>query len=152
MLSVRSGNQNARVFRQINEIEGRTDRGIRQGFFRLGNDLVRTLRRQVLERNKRGRTYIRKDRAGRRRRHIASAAGQTPANRTGNYRKNAGYQLRGSQQLEFGIREGADYGLFLEEGTKNMAPRPGLGNAVKANQRNARTDFDNSLDRELNAQ
>lgn len=151
MLNFIAGTQNANVFKQINEIEDRTRRGIRQGFFRLGNDLVRTLRKQALEKNKRGRTYIRKDRAGRRRRHVSSAAGQTPANRTGTYRKNAGYQLRGSEQLEFGIREGAPYAAFLEQGTKKMAPRPGLGNSVRANQRNARTDFDSALDRELNA-
>ncbi len=151
MLDIISGSQNARVFNQINEIEDRTRRGIRQGFFRLGNDLVRTLSQQALRKNKRGRTYIRRDRIGRRRRHVASAPGQTPANSTGTYRKNAGYQLRGSQQLEFGIREGAPYAIFLEEGTKKMDPRPGLGNAVKANERNARTDFDSSLDRELNA-
>ncbi len=151
MLDIMDGRQNARVFRQIDEIEERTKRGIRQGFFRLGNDLVRTLSQETLKKNKRGRTYTRRDRIGRRRRHVASAPGQTPANSTGNYRKNAGYQIRGSSQLEFGIRDGAPYGIFLEEGTKKMAPRPGLGNAVKANERNARTDFDSSLDLELNA-
>jgi len=151
VLSVISSQGNVSVFRQIDEIEERTKRGIRQGFFSLGNDLVRTLRKQVLEKNKRGRTYIRKDRAGRRRRHVASGPGQTPANRTGTYRKNAGYQLRGSEQLEFGIREGSPYAKFLEEGTKKMAPRPGLGNSVRANQRNARTDFESSIERELNA-
>lgn len=151
MLDIVSGRRNARVFKQINEIEDRTRRGIRQGFFRLGNDLVRTLSEEVLKKNKRGRTYTRKDRIGRRRRHVASAPGQTPANRTGNYRKNAGYQLRGAEQLEFGIRDGAPYGIFLEEGTRKMAPRPGLTNAVKANERNARTDFSGSIEQELNA-
>lgn len=151
MLEIMSGRQNVRVFKQIEDVEDRTRRGIRQGFFRLGNDLVRTLKQEALKKNKRGRTYTSRGRTGRRRRHVASAPGQTPANRTGNYRKNAGYQIRGSSQLEFGIRDGAPYGIFLEEGTKKMAPRPGLGNSVKANERNARMDFDSSLDRELNA-
>lgn len=151
MLSFKGGSGNNRVFIQVDDLDNRTQRGIRQGFFRLGDELVRTLRKQVLEKNKRGRTYIRRDRAGRRRRHIASAPGQTPANRTGNYRKNADYKLRGSKQLEFGILEGAPYATFLENGTSRMAARPGLGNSVKENQRNARTFFESSIERELNA-
>ncbi len=151
VLDIKSGRDNRKVFVQIDDLNERTRRGIRQGFFQLGNQLVRTLSKQVLDKNKRGRTYTRKDRAGRRRRHVSSASGQSPANRTGNYRKNAGYQIRGAEQMEFGIRDGAPYALFLEEGTRTMAPRPGLGNSVRANQRNARSYFDSSIDRELNA-
>ncbi len=151
MLSFKEGPSNNRVFVQIDDLDNRTQRGIRQGFFRLGARFKQELNKKVLEKNKRGRTYIRRDRAGRRRRHIASAAGQTPANMTGNYRRNIGFQIRGSQQLEVGIREGAPYAKWLEEGTKRMAPRPGIGNAVKSITRDARTFFNSSLDMELNA-
>lgn len=151
MLSFKEDSGNNRVFVQIDDLDNRTQRGIRQGFFRLGARFKQELNKQVLEKNKTGRTYIRRDRAGRRRRHVASAAGQTPANMTGNYRRNIGFQLRGAQQLEVGIREGAPYAKFLEEGTRRMAPRPGVGNTVKSTARDARTFFVGSLMKELNA-
>lgn len=149
MLSLGEGSSNNRVFLQIDDLNNRTERGIRQGFFRLGARLKQELNNKVLEKNKRGRTYIRKDRAGRRRRHVASDAGQSPANRTGNYRRNIGFQIRGSQQLEFGIRDGAEYAVFLENGTNKMKARPGLGNAVKSTARDARGFFDSSIRMEL---
>lgn len=152
MLKFIEDSKNDRVFIQIDDLENRTRRGIRQGFFRLGSRLKQELNKQILAKNKTGRIYIRKDRAGRRRRHRASAPGETAANRTGNYRRNVGFQLRGAQQLEFGIRNGAKYGVFLEKGTKKMEPRPGLGNAVKATTKDARNFFDSSLDAELNAE
>ena len=145
------GRDNRKVFLQIDDLNERTDRGIRQGFFRLGARLKQKLNEDVLKKNKRGRIYTRKDRAGRRRRHQASSPGQTPANRTGNYRRNIGFQIRGSRQLEFGIREGAPYAVFLEDGTGRMKPRPGVGNAVRATTRDARGFFDSSLEAELNA-
>lgn len=149
MIRLTESAANQKVFLQIDQLEQRSERGIRQGFFKLGSRLTQELRQELLKKNKRGRVYIRKDRAGRRRRHRASAAGQTPANRTGNYRKNVGYQIRGSQQLEFGVRNGAEYAKFLEDGTSRMAARPGIGNAVKATARDARSFFDSSLEREL---
>ena len=131
---------------QIDKIDELTRQGIRQGFFRLGNELKKEMNREVLKKDKRGRTYIRRDKAGRRRRHVASAKGQTPANRTGTYRKAIGYQLRGGEEMEFGVRASVKYAEFLEDGTRNMAPRPGIGNAVKAKQRDAMTFFESSLD------
>lgn len=151
MLNFEEDTRNDRIFAQIDDLENRTRRGIRQGFFRLGSRLMQELNKQVLAKNKTGRTYIRKDRAGRRRRHKASARGETPANRTGNYRRNRGFQIRGSQQMEFGIREKVPYAKWLEEGTRRMAPRPGLLNTVRATTRDAQNFFDSSLDTELNA-
>ena len=52
--------------------------------------------------------------------------------------------------MEFGIRDSVDYAEFLEKGTRKMAPRPGVGNAVKAKQRDAMTFFEGSLDIALN--
>ena len=150
MLSIKGGQNNQSTFNQVDNLEELTRRGIRQGFFRLGNELKKELNREVLAKNKRGKTYIRRDRIGRRRRHVASAAHQTPANRTGAYRRAIGYQLRGSEQLEFGIRDTVDYGLYLEIGTKHMRARPGVGNAVKVKQRGAMTFFEGSLEAALN--
>lgn len=150
MLSIVGLSRNDLTFQQVDNLDLLTYRGIRQGFERLGNELKKELNREVLKKDKSGRTYIRRDRAGRRRRHVASARGQTPANRTGTYRRAIGYQLRGGEQMEFGIRDSVDYAEFLEKGTRKMAPRPGVGNAVKAKQRDAMTFFEGSLDIALN--
>lgn len=150
MLNLAESRGNNEVFTQINTINVRTEQGIRRGFFRLGDDLRKELRQEMLKKNKRGRTYVRRIRGGARRRHVASAPGQTPASLTGNYRNNVGYQIRGSQQLEFGIRDNAPYAVFLENGTRKMQARPGIGNAVQATRSNARAFFDTSLNLELN--
>lgn len=142
--------QNKKVFFQLDQLEERTKRGIRRAFFRLGADLIDTLSKDVLAKNKTGRTYIRRTRSGARRRHVASAPGQSPANRTGMYRRNRGYKIKGSENMEFGIREfGEDYPRFLEEGTSKMDARPGLGNAVSKTTRNADKHFSVEIEREL---
>ncbi len=150
MLDLVESRGNADVFNQINKANLRTERGIRRGFFRLGDDLRKELRQEMLKKNKRGRTYVRRIRGGARRRHVASGPGQTPASLTGNYRNNVGYNIRGSRQLEFGVRDNVPYAVFLENGTRKMQARPGLANAVKATERNARSFFDKALNLELN--
>ena len=88
------------------------------------------LNQQVLKRPKGGKVYVRRVRGGNRRRHRASAAGETPANLTGEYRKSRGYQVSGWRQMRFGVRDRK--GRWLEEGTRNMKPRPGLRNTFDA--------------------
>lgn len=139
--------KNRKVFLQIGNARDATKRGIRQGFFRLGSALRETLRKDLLAKDKRGRIY--KIRRGKvRRRHRASAPGQTPASLSGNYRKNVGYQIHGSDELEFGIRN-VNYADFLERGTSRMKPRPGLGNTVKKMQGQANEYFNDGLKSEL---
>ena len=105
----------------------------------------------MLAKNKLGKVYISRDSIGRRRRHRASAPGQTAANRTGRLRKARSFKLRGSDQLEFGFKSGlgADYAKFVEEGTRNMGARPGLRNTVKAVRRTGTTGFARSIELEL---
>jgi len=148
---LKPGPRNKKAFIAIEELEKRTERGLRQGFFELGDDLNTELSKQMLAKNKRGRVYVRRIRGGTRRRHKSSAPGQTPANRTGTMRRARGYQLFGSDQLEWGIRsgKGADYAKFLESGTGRMSARPGLRNTVRATQRNAHNDFSKNIEREL---
>ena len=147
---IESGKQNKEVFLSLDQIEDRTRRGIRQGFFRLGALLQKELRSEVMKKNKTGRLYTAgRTKKGRQRRHRSSAPGETPANWTGNYRRNIGYQIHGDKSMEFGIRDGADYALRLEEGTKRMEARPGVGNAVKATEKDAQRFFDSSLESEF---
>lgn len=124
---------NKQVLRSAQNIAANTRYGIEKSLWQSGKDLIATFSRQVIAKNKTGRLYIRKTRAGARRRHIASAPGESPANRTGFYRKSAGFQVRGPKELIFG--NSAEYAGFLEIGTSRMAKRPGLGNAIKATER-----------------
>ena len=150
MSTIREGDNNREVFLSLENIEDNTRRGIRQGFFRLGRLMELTLRREVMSKNKTGRVYRNgKTKTGRQRTHRASAAGETPANRSGNYRKNIGYQIKGSDSMEFGVRDGAEYAEYLEDGTKNMAPRPGVGNTVRDTEEDAQRFFESSIETSL---
>lgn len=149
-MKLEEANSNRDVFLSLENIDENTRRGIRQGFFRLGQLLHMNLRKEVIKKNKTGRIYHNgRTKTGRRRRHRASSAGQTPANFSGNYRRHIGYQIKGSESMEFGIRDGADYAVFLEDGTKRMAARPGVGNTVKDTEKDAQRFFDSALESEL---
>lgn len=72
---------------------------------------------------------------GRSRRHQASAPGQAPANMRGRLRRGVNFRVMGNDKMEFG--DTVFYGLYLEQGTKKMKPRPHLSTAVRANLRYA---------------
>ena len=122
-----------RFFESAGNIAARTRFGVEKSLWQSGKDIEAEFRRQVLAKTKTGTIYIRRDRLGRRRRHTASGAGETAANRTGLYRKSSGFIVRGSKELVFG--NSADYAGFLELGTSRMKARPGLGNSIDASQR-----------------
>ena len=124
---------NRRTFRSLKDIAARTRFGVEKALWLSGKDIQKEFSRQVLAKNKTGRLYIRRDRQGRGRRHIASAPGETPANRTGTYRKGFGFSVDGSHQLTIGNT--VAYSGFLETGTNRMRPRPGLDNAIVSSER-----------------
>lgn len=136
---------NKRVYIKIDNLENITRRSIRNAFYLLGDDLKDTANKEILKKPKKGRIYIIRDRAGRRRRHRASAPGETHANLSGKLRRSLGYQIRGAKTLEFGygVEQGKGagkvpiYGKFLEFGTIKMEARPTLQNAISATNRNA---------------
>lgn len=147
MITVKQDSGNQRAIIRISNMSEATRRGLRQGFFQLGNDLQKTASRQILKKPKGGRTYLIR-RGKTRRRHVASAPGESPANLSGSYRKSIGFKIKGSTQMEFGAGNSkVPYAVFLEKGTKRMQPRPGLGNAVRATQRNARRYFADNIRR-----
>ncbi len=141
--------RNKKAYRSINNIDENTRRGMRQAFFQYGNDLIKTANRQILEKPKGGRVY-RVRRGKRKFRHRASAPGESPANLSGNYRKSIGYKIRGSSQMIFGAGSAkVPYAVWLERGTRRMKPRPGLGNAVRATERNGVKYFSTNIERNL---
>ena len=149
MFGMKESGNNVKVFRNINNIDNATRRGLRQAFFQVGWDWKRPAQRQILSKKKSGRTYLVR-RGKTRRRHTASAPGESPANLSGAYRRSIGFKIQGSMKLIFGAGgTGVPYAPFLEEGTKNMKPRPGLKNSIKANERNTRQHFINNLNKNL---
>ena len=146
-MKIKGAKGNEKILLNTKDIAKQTRRGIRQGFFQLGSELKKTANRQILKKPKSGRTYLIR-RGKTRRRHVASAAGESPANISGEYRRSINFKLIGSTKLIFGAgNSDVPYADFLETGTKNMESRPGLGNAVKSVQRNARRYFSSNIEK-----
>ena len=142
--------QNNRVFGRIENTFKLTKRGLRQGMFKAGQSLIAEANREILKGQKTGRIYIRRDRIGRRRRHQASAPGETHANLTGELRKSLSFQAHGSSELEFGYgvssgKDAPEHGKFVEFGTTKMKPRPSLRNALNAEQSNLTEHFEREI-------
>ena len=134
---------NASIFNGIAKLKENTKYGVQKALFKIGKDLQDIFRSQIISKNKTGKLYIRRDRLGRGKRHQASAAGESPANRTGNYRKSVGFNVSGSSELRFG--NSAEYAGFLEVGTSRMKARPGLCNAIKENERNTLRELSDGI-------
>lgn len=128
-----------------------SQRAIRQGFFQLGKDLKATADKEILRKPKSGRTYIIRGAGGSRRRHVASAPGETHANLSGKLRHSLGWAVQGAAQMEFGYIDGLipEYAPFVEFGTRRMAARPSLSNAVGTTVRNAEIYFSSALAKEF---
>ena len=125
---------------QLNRL---TRRSIRHGWFALAQDLRRTANTEILRRPKGGRTYTIRSPSGRRRRHVASAPGETHANLSGTLRRSLGWIVRGHTGMEFGYgvdKPAPDYAR-IEDGWGRVRPRPSLLNAINATNRNAERYF-----------
>ena len=153
-VSVVGMSANVKAFKSAENIAARTRFGIEKALWRSGKDIQGEFNRQVLAKDKTGRLYIRRTRGGAKRQHRASAPGETPANRTGAYRKAFSFNVDGAHQLKVGIAavdNGSDgkYPLYLEVGTSRMKARPGLLNAVSASERdiirNLTTEIEDAL-------
>ena len=122
-------------FESVENIQARTHFGIEKAFWKSGKDIQGEFSKQVLAKNKTGRIYIRRNSAGARRRHRASAPGETPANITGFYRKSFGFVVNQGVTPQLTIGNSAEYAGFLELGTTRMKARPGLLNSINSSQR-----------------
>jgi len=145
MITIKADRHNRDVLLKITHAGELTERGIRQGFFRLAKDLQATANKDILRKPKKGRTYIVRGPSGRKRRHVASAPGESHANRSGKLRRSMGWKISGSKLMEFGYGAGPDtppeYAPFVENGTRRMEARPSLGNSVTKNIRNGEMHF-----------
>lgn len=140
-MSVRfkAGPGNDRTFGRLELLAEGTRRALRQAWFQVGRDLSAEANRQVLKTVKTGRTYVVRGPSGRRRRHVASAPGQSHANLTGKLRKSVSWKIRGERGGEFGYgvsttdaNRAPEYAPAVEFGTSKMAARPTLQNTIRA--------------------
>jgi len=125
MISFEKGHDFHRFEIAITSLSSNTQRGIRNGWRKIGQELKEELIAET-RKPKTGKLYRIKGKS-----HRASAPGETAARITGRYGRSASYIPR-QDELEFGVS--SPYGGYLEYGTKHMEPRPGLQNAIKAKQ------------------
>ena len=151
-IEFRAGSGNSRTFGQLRNLDNITSRGLRQGMFESGHGLIRRASTNIIRGPKTGRTYTIRTRSGRRRRHVASAPGETHANLTGAARRSLSFQLKGVRSLEFGYgvssgKGSPEYVEFLEFGTRRMKARPTLQNALRDEQGNMVQHFQQNINR-----
>lgn len=136
----------------IKNLRKLTKSGVEAAAFTSGQGLVKATSKEIIRKPKGGRTYIRRDRAGRKRRHVASAPGETHANMTGRLRRSLGFKVNPSQ-LEFGYgvqSNGApEYAEFVEFGTSRMKARPSLQNGMRSQRRNFMVNFEREIGKRL---
>lgn len=129
-----------------------TQSGMEYAAYTSGKQLVRATSQEILRKPKGGRVYIRRDSLGRRRRHVASAPGESIANRTGKTRRSLGFVVS-PNKLEFGygVNKGdaPSYAEFPEFGTSKMQPRPTLQIGIKSQRRNMQNNFEREIGKRL---
>jgi len=121
--------------------------GIRQGMWLLGKDLVKDAKRYILEKPKSGRTYISKTKTGRRKKHIASAKGESPASDTGELWRSLNFLVSGWQRIIYGAS--APYANFLEN--EDKLDRPFLRKALINNRENGKNLLEQEMKRAMEA-
>lgn len=140
------------------KLPNHVSKGIRRGAYISGKELVADLK-QDMKAGKSGKTYkIYKGVGGkslkRSRLHKASAAGESPAVITGEFRKSIDFVVRGSKQLEFGSGSGGlatKYAKILELGSSKMAARRPLGRTVSKLQNQVKTNITRELNKQIKA-
>jgi hypothetical protein len=146
MIEIKADPNNRKAEFQINNTIRLTNRGIRQGLYKVGKVLKARANKDILAKDKTGRVYI--IRRGKiRRKHQASAPGETFANLSGAARKTLAFTVTGASELEFGFGSNSQtrYTKILE----TRLNRPALGNAVKKESGNVISILEQELKRAL---
>jgi len=151
-MTISTDRQSQKVFVKINNLNKLTKSGVQAAAYFSAKGLVKTTSAEILRKPKGGKTYIRRDKLGRRRKHVASAAGETHANMTGKLRRSLGFKVN-TKQIEFGYGvdkgDAPEYAGFVEFGTSKMAARPSLQNGIKSERRNFQNNFDREIGKRL---
>lgn len=149
---VREDSRNRLLYRRVEDLPSRAHQVFRDGFFGYMAALKKKANKEILRKPKGGATYYIRGRNGRRRRHVASAPGESHANLTGTLRRSLSWKVFGWERAEFGYgvstnasNRAPGYAGFVELGTRMMKPRPSLQNAVRDTERDVH--FDRALDK-----
>lgn len=133
MIELKKDPANKKAEFHINNTIVLTKKGIRQGFYNVGKLLKSSANKDILAKDKTGKVYrIRRGKVIRN--HRASAHGQTFANLSGAARRTLGFDVVGSDHLEFGFRQNAE--TFYTKILETSLNRPAIGNAVQKEQGN----------------
>jgi len=134
-IRIKSDKRNEHTFVTIDKMPRATSRAIRGSLYEIGSESVKHMRNMVRTGERTGRLYGD---------HRASAPGEPPAARPNSrLTKGMRYTVRGDFQCEFGAT--APYAVYLEDGTRNMHPRPYVIRTVKEKQRDVRDIFRKNL-------
>lgn len=151
-MTIKLDRNSTKAVARIKGMRKLTRSGVEFAAYTSGRGLVRTTSKEILKKPKGGRTYIRRDKAGRRRRHVASAPGETHANLTGKLRRSLGFRVD-PRQLEFGYGvengDAPEYAGPIEFGRRGAAARPSLRNGIKAERRNFQNNFEREIGKRL---
>lgn len=137
---------------RLKNLDKLTRSGVEFAAYTSGKQLVRATSQEILKKPKGGKTYIRRTRSGARRRHVASAPGETHANMTGTLRRSLSFKVNPTKlDFGYGVDKGnaPDYAEFVEFGTSKMKARPSLQNGIKSQRRNFQTNFDREIGKRL---
>lgn len=159
VLTVESSRGNKKHLATLARTEKIVRISIRHAWFELGKNLKSEANQEILRRPKSGRVYVVRDPSGRRRRHVASASGETHANLSGRLRRSISWKVHGEDSMVFGYgvsvtgkNKSPRYDEYVEFGTRNMGPRPSLENAIDSiASRSLARDFAAAMDRKFNA-
>ena len=156
MVDVTIKEESRKVILKLENLDTLSKKAMREAFFRIGTDLIKTANDHILSSNKTGILYSIIVRNGKKRliplrpglrTHRASAPGQAPANLNSDLRRSLRYRIRGRRLLEFSAN--TPYARALELGSKNIAPRPYLFRAVKENLRNIEKHFEDEIKKKI---
>lgn len=154
-MSVRLLGSAARVIKGLLLFDKETRKRLKVGQYKFGKVLISAAHREIKFGKKTGRVYLIRVSRTRRRRHRASAPGETHAEITGGLRRSIGFQVRGSLESEFGYGVGQGdsapvQAASLEFGNRrfNIKPRPTLFNALNAEQGRVIVILESELNRD----
>ena len=144
-LRVKEGPGNHVVVKKMTRSWLRSEATLRQFWLTMGQDLKFTAEQEIQFGLKSGEERMVRSRTGRRR-HRASAPGQTHADVSEDTRESLSFMVMGRTGLTFGYgaqgEEGSRAGEYLEHGTVKMDPRPTLKNAITVVGVRAQAHFD----------
>ena len=156
MAEIKIDSKSLKVIVKMQEFNKATVRGMRQAWFKVGKDLIKTANDHILATDKSGILYGVVRRGGKKRlvklrpglpTHRASAPGQPPANLNSDLRKSLGFKIRGAREMAFSAD--TPYAGRLERGGGAIEPRPYLLRSVRDNERNIQRHFKREIARAI---